>query len=564
MSYDVILIHPPAIYDFRKKPLFPGALGSSIESVQFIKVAIGILSIADYLDRHGYKVIVDNIGDRMVNNKYFDVEEHIKNSQASIFAIGLHWHHHAQGAIEIAKLCKRLHPDSPVILGGITATYFHEEIIKRYDFVDAVIRGEGEKPMLEFVKTIQNHGNLAEVPNLTYRMKDTGEIIVNPLMPANVSLDEFEFTRFDLLEPKTSVFAPDIEPRGNLVVCRGCVHTCATCGGSAYSYKKYFGMNCPAFRSPDKIIEDIRKLSKQGIRFIGLYQDPRMGGEKYWKELMAALRSEKFDIERLSIDIFFPVDEEFAKEISTIGITVVLYICPDTGDDCVRNVQGRQYSTEDLLNSVKICHKYHIPIQFFFSVGLAGETKETILETWKLWDKVSSMDMRAITSGGFGRGIEHRIPLGGPIVGPIILEPGALAYDFPEKYGYKLLYKNLEEYIEALSMPSWHQWLNHETKNLNKESLIEIIMENVEYSIDEREKYGIYDQSQSDLLRFRLHMDIMAVREVNQIMTIADENERELRLNSLRDAIDSGLDFSKDADDPYNYRKMIKEILFNL
>lgn len=564
MNYDVILIHPPAIYDFRKKPLFSGALGSSVESIQFIKVAIGIISIADYLDRHGYKVIVDNIADRMVSDKNFNVEDHIKNSQALVYAIGLHWHHHAQGAIEIARLYKKLHPDCPVILGGITSTYFHKEIMEKYKFIDAVVRGEGEKPMLEFVKVIKNHGSLAEVPNLTYRIENTGEIRVNPLIPANVSLDEFEFTRFDLLEPKTSIFAPGIEPRGNLVVCRGCIHSCVTCGGSAYSYKNYFGMNCPAFRSPSKIIEDIRKLNKQGIKFIGLYQDPRMGGEIYWKELMARLRQEKFNIERLSIDIFFPVDEEFAREISTIGIKVILYICPDTGSDCVRDLQGRRYSTEELLNSVKICHRYHIPIQFFFSVGLAGETKETIKDTWKLWDMVSSMDKIAISSGSFGRGIENRIPIGGPIVGPIILEPGALAYDFPEKYGYKLLYNNLEEYIEALSMPSWHQWLNHETEQLDKNSFMELILESVEYSIEEREKYGVYDQSQADILHFQLRMDMMAVEEVNHIMSISDENERTNRLKSLREAIDTGLSFTPDTNDPYNYRKKIRDILLYL
>jgi radical SAM superfamily enzyme YgiQ (UPF0313 family) len=148
MDYDVILIHPPAIYDFRNKPLFPGAL-ATVEHVQFIEVPIGMLSIADYLDRHGYKVIIDNLADRMVNNKDFDAEEHIKNSSARIYAIDLHFQHHAQGAIEVAKLCKKLHPDSLVIIGGLTATRFHEEIILKFEFVDAVIRSEAEKPFLK-------------------------------------------------------------------------------------------------------------------------------------------------------------------------------------------------------------------------------------------------------------------------------------------------------------------------------------------------------------------------------------------------------------------------------
>ena len=83
--YDVILIHPPAIYDFRKKTIFPGALGSSVEQIQFTKVPIGLLSIADYLDRNGFKVIIDNLGDRMVQNPTFDVSQHIKQLDAGVF-----------------------------------------------------------------------------------------------------------------------------------------------------------------------------------------------------------------------------------------------------------------------------------------------------------------------------------------------------------------------------------------------------------------------------------------------------------------------------------------------
>jgi len=144
MTYDAVLIHPPAVYDFRKLPLFPSAMGFTVEQVQFTKVPIGLISIADYLDRHGYKVVIDNLGERMVSDKDFDVEEHISNLTSEVFGIDLHWQHHAQGAIEIARICKKLHPESYIVIGGLTATCFHEEIISKYEFVDAVIRGVGE------------------------------------------------------------------------------------------------------------------------------------------------------------------------------------------------------------------------------------------------------------------------------------------------------------------------------------------------------------------------------------------------------------------------------------
>ena len=93
MRYDAILIHPPAIYDFRKKVIFPGPIGYTVsESTdEFIIPPVGMLSIAEYLERHGYRAKVDNIGERMVNDSEFDAEGYIGKLSAKVIGIGLHW-----------------------------------------------------------------------------------------------------------------------------------------------------------------------------------------------------------------------------------------------------------------------------------------------------------------------------------------------------------------------------------------------------------------------------------------------------------------------------------------
>ena len=555
MDYDVILIHAPAIFDFRNKAIFPGALGSTVEHVQLAKVPIGMLGIADYLDRNGCKVIVDNLADRMIDDREMDIEEHIKNTSAKVYGIDLHWHHHSQGAMEVAKLCKRLHPDSYVVLGGLTSTYFHEEIIRKYDFIDAVIRGEGEKAFLEFVRDIEKHGRITGTPNLTYR-KDNGDICVMPLMKASTSLDEFNFLRFDLLEPQTSVFNAGIMPRWSIAVCRGCVYNCVTCGGSSYAYRKYFGMEKPSFRSPGKIIEDIKKLNENGIYRIGLYQDPRMGGEKYWRELLTALTKEDFKADMLSMDLLAPADEEYIKEIANIGKPIVLYLCPEAGSCAVRQAQGRHYSNEEILDTVNLCNKYHIPVTTFFSVGLAGETEQTMRETYDLWDKICLQERNR---GHFGK-TKRFDSVGGPIIGPIILEPGSMAYDNPEKYGYKLSFKNLEEYIEALSKPSWHQWLNHETATWDKNALMRYIFESIEYSISQRRKYDYYDNFQTSIEYQKLKMNMIAVGVVNGIIELEDEEDVKARLVAFKDAIDSINNTPNDTKDTYGYQSMLGQI----
>ena len=74
------------------------------------------------------------------------------------FGIDLHWLPHAHGALAVAEMVKRHHPDTPIIFGGFSATYFHEELI-RYPFVDFVIRGDSaEEPLRQLMAHLTGQG----------------------------------------------------------------------------------------------------------------------------------------------------------------------------------------------------------------------------------------------------------------------------------------------------------------------------------------------------------------------------------------------------------------------
>ncbi len=466
MDYDAILIHPPAIHDFRKKAIFPGPIAYTVggSTVQFIMPPVGMLSIADYLSRHGYNVVVDNIGERMISSASFDVEKYIRNLSAKVYSIGLHWCVHSQGAIEIARLCKKHHPDAMVVIGGLTATVFGEEIVRKYKFVDAVIRGEAEKPFLSLMRALEDDKPLDAVPNLTFR-DGAGGITSVPLMKPDDDLDEYEFTRLDLLKPNRSIFPPGMLPSWVIPVCRGCLHNCVSCGGSAYSYRTYLGRAHPAFRSPEKIAEDLRKLSAQGVQLVFLFQDPRMGGKEYWTRLLRTLQQEKIQLKQLTMELFTPADEEFMQELAKIDTHVALTISPESGVDSVRGAHGRKYTNEDMFKTIELCKKYGITLGSFSMIALANDTAETIKQTWNGWEHICSLNR-----------IDHA-PVDYAFGPMILLDPGSLAFDRSTSYGYRLVFKNLEDYIKGMSLPSWHQWISYETKFLNRDEITKLTIE---------------------------------------------------------------------------------------
>jgi hypothetical protein len=317
-------------------------------------------------------------------------------------------------------------------------------------------------------------------------------------------------------------------------------NNCVTCGASSYSYKKYLGKEKPAFRSPAKIVDDIKRLNSQGIYMLGIYQDPRMGGEQYCKDLFNVLRSEKLRLDCISIDIFAPVTEDFVKTVAATGKQVVFYYCPESGNRNVRRMQGRGYSNEDILNTIRLSYKYKIPVTLFLSTGLAGETFDTMADTMELWEQICELNKTALENGSL-KEIGKSILLGGPIMGPIIVDPGSLAADCPEKYGYKMSFNTLEDYIQAFSLPSWHQWINYETALLSKDDLIKLIFKFVEFAILQREKSGLYEQVDAEIERFKSRVDKIAMDEVDAIMQISEKPERTAKLKALKNAIDSSL-----------------------
>jgi hypothetical protein len=53
------------------------------------------------------------------------------------------------------------------------------------------------------------------------------------------------------------------------------------------------------------------------------------------------------------------------------------------------------------------------------------------------------------------------------------LDPGCIAYENPEKFGYKIRFKTLEEYRMAMLAPSWKYALNYETEWMTRDEIVD-------------------------------------------------------------------------------------------
>jgi radical SAM superfamily enzyme YgiQ (UPF0313 family) len=70
-------------------------------------------------------------------------------------------------ALEVAVRVKK-HRAVPVVMGGSHVSAVPESVLT-HPCVDYVIRGEGERPLVELLRCLQGYQRLADVPNLGYK-----------------------------------------------------------------------------------------------------------------------------------------------------------------------------------------------------------------------------------------------------------------------------------------------------------------------------------------------------------------------------------------------------------
>ncbi|HYQ61585.1 MAG TPA: cobalamin-dependent protein, partial [Desulfatiglandales bacterium] len=167
---DCLIIHTPKFNNYYKP------VG------QFMWVnymPLGLLGIADYLHRNRMRCSVLHQGVEKMNRLSWQLEESLSSVSVPVIALSLHWHYQAYDVIESCKKIREIHPGAYIVVGGSTASFFHEEIVRDFNCVDGVVRGDGELPLLEVVRKIKKGDrNLSGVPNLTWRNGE-GRVVTN-------------------------------------------------------------------------------------------------------------------------------------------------------------------------------------------------------------------------------------------------------------------------------------------------------------------------------------------------------------------------------------------------
>jgi len=485
-SLDLLLLHAPSVYDFRKKSIFYGPVSDLIpSSTVFEMYPLGFLTMSSYLQKQGMRVRIANLAVRMIKDREFSVPDFIKTLRPKAVGIDLHWLPHAHGALEVARIVKEIHPNVPVIMGGLSSTYFHQELIN-YGQVDYVLRGDStEIPLHQLLLALQDGSSLDKIPNLTW--KQSGLPRVNPLTYIPPSLDYTDI-RADLMvemvlryRDLSSVVPFDgwmRNPITAVFTVKGCAHECATCGSSHTTCGSLTQRTAPVFRSPESLVKNILALTRLTRAPIFLVGDLLQAGADHADAVLKELKASPVD-NQIVFEFFDVPPIDFLRRIDSSVRNWSLEVSPESHDHDVRKAQEGEPSytneefEESLLEALRLrCTRLDV----FFMIGMPRQSYQSVQDTAAYCEHLFQISDRRLSC--------FISPMGP------FLDPGSRVFEEPERFGYRMFARTLEEHRRLLVQPSWEQILSYETEWMTRAELVDATYDAAERLNHDKLKYG--------------------------------------------------------------------------
>ncbi len=310
--------------------------------------------------RHGYKEI---------RKKIMEVKPAIVASTAITATV--------VDALEILKISKEINPDIITIIGGVHPTFMYEEMLEN-EYVDYVVRGEGEVTIKELLLSFENGRALDKVKGISYRSGN--KVLSSPSRPFIKDIDTLP-TAWDLIEWKDYRYFVIPKSRlGSVSTSRGCSHDCTFCSQQKFWHQSWRG------RKPESIVEEIELLYEKYKVNVFLFPDehPTHDRER-WEKLMDMLIEKDMDIyllmETRAEDIVR--DKDILWKYRKAGV-IHIYIGVEATDQETLDLIKKDVKVEVGMEAIRLIHEHGMITETSFLLGFPHETKESVAKTLKL------------------------------------------------------------------------------------------------------------------------------------------------------------------------------------
>lgn len=356
-------------------------------------VPLGILSIISYLKQHGIEgiMIVDpgrllslnETGMLSVDAIYGKIADYICLYESEVYAFSTNVGTYIQ-TICLAQYVKNRRPTSQILMGGPQATSTHKLTMEAFNFIDAVIRGEGERSVLNYLLWLKTDRRMNVPLSFTYR-GEGGKVISTKDESLIEDLDELPLLDLDEYAETDS----DQDRAANNILSyfpvdssRGCMHGCSFC------YSRGMWKNRVRNKSPNRVVEELRhNIKRYGISTCFFTDDCFTSDHDRVLEFCKLLKRESFKMSWFCYSRVDTINRSLLEAMRDAGCKQIYFGVESGDEDTLHRVikkNSNLHIVKEIIENTLACKI--IPIVSFI-IGFPNETVEQVERTIRLFLK---------------------------------------------------------------------------------------------------------------------------------------------------------------------------------
>ena len=318
-------------------------------------VPIGLYYVGAFLKERGYDVEIMNWYD--IHKTPGKMEEILAARRPDVIGISVlqanRW-----GALEIARVAKRLDPDVKVVFGGVAPTFLWRHFLTHFEEVDFVVAGEGEYAFHELLQAIEAPGKrpLEEIRGIAFRT-GSGPVFTGEQPPIE-DIDELPMParhfRFQ-----------------HVVSSRGCPWNCTFCGSPRFWKRRV------RFHSPDYFVTQLELLRDKGVDYFFVSDDTFTFKKDRVIEICRQIIRRGLRITWQAISRVDCVDEEILYWMRRAGCIQISFGV-ESGSKSMRRYFNKKIDDDSIKRAFSLTRAYGILPRAYFIYGAPGENWRTI------------------------------------------------------------------------------------------------------------------------------------------------------------------------------------------
>ena len=330
---------------------------------------LGLAYLASVLrDTHEVRIIDSNILDYRME----DVRRELQDFYPDIVGITSVTPSIPQ-AYAVAKMAKDVRKDCTVVMGGPHVTFLPVQTLRECEYVDIIVKGEGERTVEELTEAVEKGVSLEKVRGITFRKGD--KIIDNKPMPFIKNIDEIPFPSRDLL-PFDKYQANGVRYT-TMLTSRGCPFGCSFCASSRLFGGYWRG------RSPKNVLEEMRIIYEDyNTKNVEFLDDTFTLNQKRAEEICDGIIREGWDITWGASSRVDTLTRRLVEKMKRAGCWV-LYLGIESGCQRILNGVGKRITLEQVKKAVRIVKNAGIEVLGSFIIGFPDDTLKSIKQTIK-------------------------------------------------------------------------------------------------------------------------------------------------------------------------------------